>query len=241
MKKNVSKIFVALMVLTMTFGLGACSQKKQLNNSEYVGKWEATYVNKGGLMYEASYATMELSPDGKAKFSINLQHGSGTWTQTDTGITVSEPGNDPVTGSKTAEGRLELTFPSDGSIVYFEKQSDLLQKKQSEYIGTWKVTSASKQGISVSPDNYNLDYRLFVYSDGKAKLLKRTSAYAVSSDEFPCKWTETEKSIFLTSDLPNADSTPLTLNKTSDGKLELTFQSEDQSEDIKLYFEKQPE
>ena len=119
MKKNASKMLVALMVLTMSFGLVACSQ------NEYVGTWKATSATVKGVSIDlATYGldmSMVLEANGKVTVSLSSDQGSGTWKKTDKGISISSDGQ-TLTANKTSDGKLELLEPASGATMYFEKQ-----------------------------------------------------------------------------------------------------------------------
>ena len=126
MKKNVSKIFVTVMVLMVALNLVACSQKKQ---SEYVGTWKAASVTSYGVTINdpASMGfdmSLELKADGTANISMTINNKSesfnDTWKETDKGISFESDSS--VTANKTSDGKLELALQSNNVIMYLEKQ-----------------------------------------------------------------------------------------------------------------------
>ena len=209
----------------------ALTQNKQ---SEYVGTWKATSATAQDApitLTDGLDMSMVLKADGSASLSLNFNQASGTWKTTDTGISASHY-NRTFIFNKTDDGKLELVDLSTGAIIYFEKQPDstqeqqsaLTQNKQSKYIGTWKATSATAQGASIDTATYGIDMSIELKADGSASV-------SLGSKQGSCTWQETDKGISISS-----DGQTLTVNKTSDGKLELI----DKSTGNKIYFEKQP-
>lgn len=124
MKKNVSKLLVAVMVLAMALGLVACSGGKA--DSKYVGSWKATQGSAQGITIDlAQYnldMSMELKADGTVSVALGEQQGSGTWSEAEGGISISSDG-ETLTFKENAEGKLEYLDAASGATLYFEKQA----------------------------------------------------------------------------------------------------------------------
>ncbi len=121
MKRTVSKLLVALLMMTMVMALVSCGGGSK---SEYVGTWHATEISAYGVTMTPEDAgmefTMEIKDDGTITATTNGEDdGAGTWEETDSGINISDD-----TG-ETIDGTLEdgvLTINLYGVEIKMEKE-----------------------------------------------------------------------------------------------------------------------
>lgn len=121
MKRTVSKLLVALLMMTMVMALVSCGGGSK---SEYVGTWNATEISAYGVTMSPEDAgmefTMEIKDDGTITATTNGEDdGAGTWEETESGISISDD-----TG-ETIDGTLEdgvLTINLYGVEIKMEKE-----------------------------------------------------------------------------------------------------------------------
>lgn len=121
MKKNVSKLLAIMMMLSIVVGLAACSSQE----SKYVGEWKCTTYSAQGsaadLVALDTELNIVLNNDGSVSSTSSELSGTGTWAETNDGISITSH-NDTLT-FKYVNGKLELTEPSTGVLMIFEKQA----------------------------------------------------------------------------------------------------------------------
>ena len=123
---------VALVVclLALTACGGSNKDSKEAVESKYTGTWEATAATASGVEMDIdsifSEFSMKLKKSGKAVVTISDQEVSGEWTETETGVLLSNTGlsdNVEEDSLEMTEKDEKLVLPYSGMEVTFEKIS----------------------------------------------------------------------------------------------------------------------
>lgn len=119
MKKNVSKILVALLLMTALMALVSCGGG---SDSQFVGTWNAVKVEASGIEMTMDDIGMTFSitfeKDGKVTATTNGESdGEGTWEEDGDTVTIESAG-ETSTGT-LADGTLTLEI--SGVTFYLEK------------------------------------------------------------------------------------------------------------------------
>lgn len=115
------KMFALCAALVMMVSLAACGGGTDMSESEYVGTWECTsYVAQGVTVSpdEVGTSTLEFKADGKASYDLIGQTGEADWTETETGVEITDASG-TVALTKTDA---TLVLEQDGVQFIFEKQ-----------------------------------------------------------------------------------------------------------------------
>lgn len=109
---------------TTTVTTAATTAKPANNKASYVGKWKGVSASSEGLTLDLATIgldmTIELKEDGTAVIHLSGDDnkGTGKWEMTDTGIKLSEGGEN--VDVKLVDGKLAIE--EDGATILFEKQ-----------------------------------------------------------------------------------------------------------------------
>ena len=111
MKKTVSKLLVALLLMTTLFALVSCGGSK----SEYVGTWNAVEIEAYGVTMTPEDAgmefTVEIKSDGTLTATTNGEDdGAGKWEETENGITITDDTGEALDASLNDDGQLVLNL-----------------------------------------------------------------------------------------------------------------------------------
>lgn len=116
------KMFALCAALVMMVSLAACGGGgTDMSESEYVGAWECTsYVAQGTSISpdEVGASTLEFKADGTASYDLIGQTGDAEWTETETGVEITDVSG-TVALTKTDA---TLVLEQDGVQFIFEKQ-----------------------------------------------------------------------------------------------------------------------
>ena len=124
MKKNVAKLLVVCLIMTMVMALVSCggSSKEQ---SPYVGTWNAVNISYGGVEMTPKDVGLEfqlvVNEDGTLAATTNGEDdGEGNWEATDDGISIKDGTGSEMSGALNDDGQLVVDF-GDDFIVTMEK------------------------------------------------------------------------------------------------------------------------
>lgn len=116
------KMFALCVALVMMVAVAACSSSgTDMSESEYVGTWECTsYVAQGTTISpdEVGTSTLEFKADGTASYDLIGQTGETDWTETETGVEITDASGTVTLTKQDAT----LVLEQDGVQFIFEKQ-----------------------------------------------------------------------------------------------------------------------
>jgi len=122
MKKNVAKLLVVCLIMTMVMALASCGGSKE--ESPYVGTWNAVNISYSGVEMTPEDVGLEfqlvINEDGTLAATTNGEaDGEGNWEATDDGISITD-----ATGSEMSavmDGDQLIVDFGDDFIVTMEK------------------------------------------------------------------------------------------------------------------------
>ncbi len=123
MKKNVAKLLVVCLLMTMVMALVSCGGSKE--ESPYVGTWNAVNISYSGVEMAPEDAGLEftlvINEDGTLAATTNGEaDGEGKWEATDDGISITDATGSDMSGALNDSGQLVVDF-GDDFIVTLEK------------------------------------------------------------------------------------------------------------------------
>ena len=123
MKKNVAKLLVVCMIMTMVMALASCGSSKE--QSPYVGTWNAVNISYSGVEMKPDEVGLEfqlvINEDGTLSATTNGEaDGEGEWEATDDGLNIKDGTGSEMTGTMNEDGQLIVDF-GDDFIVTMEK------------------------------------------------------------------------------------------------------------------------
>ncbi|MCR5134200.1 MAG: hypothetical protein K6B12_01045 [Clostridiales bacterium] len=123
MKKNVAKLLVVCLLMTMVMALVSCGGSKE--ESPYVGTWNAVNISYGGVEMAPEDVALEftlvINEDGTLAATTNGEaDGEGKWEATDDGISITDATGSDMSGALNDSGQLVVDF-GDDFIVTLEK------------------------------------------------------------------------------------------------------------------------
>ena len=160
MKKLTALLLSLLLVLCAAFAAA---------EEDFTGTWHLVAFAQGGTAHDPSDAgmeiTMELLGDGTVQMISMGQEISGTWEQTEDGVTLAMQGSEPVVCSY-AEGLLvasgdgiELSFARD------DAQEPDEGKSLREFLGTWSLDSITSGDIKVDAAERKMKMTVVITED----------------------------------------------------------------------------
>ena len=125
MKKNVAKLLVVCLIMTMVMALASCGGGSSEEQSPYVGTWNAVSISYSGIEMEPSEVGLEfqlvVNEDGTLAATTNGESdGEGNWEATDDGISITDGTGSEMSGALNDDGQLVVDF-GDDFIVTMEK------------------------------------------------------------------------------------------------------------------------
>ena len=122
MKKNVAKLLVVCLIMTMVMALASCGGSKEA--SPYVGTWNAVSISYSGVEMTPEDVGLEfqlvINEDGTLAATTNGEaDGEGNWEATDDGIKITDGTGSEMSGVMDGE-QLIVDF-GDDFIVTMEK------------------------------------------------------------------------------------------------------------------------
>lgn len=122
MKKNVAKLLVVCMIMTMVMALASCGGSKEA--SPYVGTWNAVNINYQGIEMAPDEVGLEftlvINEDGTLAATTNGEDdGEGEWEETEDGISITDGTGAEMSGVMDGD-QLIVDF-GDEFIVTMEK------------------------------------------------------------------------------------------------------------------------
>ena len=123
MKERIMAVVVSALLVCLAAGLFAgCGQGKRAG-SKYVGEWRGVSASMSGIELSVQDylgdVVLTLDENGKCKLDFEGDSGSGTWEESDSGITIKD--GDETLDLKESNGNLILD--QDGVLITFEKQN----------------------------------------------------------------------------------------------------------------------
>ena len=123
MKKNVAKLLVVCLIMTMVMALASCGGSKE--QSPYVGTWNAVSISYSGIDMEPSEVGLEfqlvVNEDGTLAATTNGENdGNGKWEESDDGISITDGTGSEMSATLNDDGQLVVDF-GDDFIVTMEK------------------------------------------------------------------------------------------------------------------------
>ena len=122
MKKNVAKLLVVCMIMTMVMALASCGGSKEV--SPYVGTWNAVSISYSGIEMTPEDVGLEfqlvINEDGTLAATTNGEDdGNGDWEETEDGISITDGTGSEMSGVMDGD-QLIVDF-GDDFIVTMEK------------------------------------------------------------------------------------------------------------------------
>ena len=123
MKKNVAKLLVVCMIMTLVMALASCGGSKEA--SPYVGTWKAVNISYSGIEMTPDEVGLEftlvVNEDGTLAATTNGEDdGEGEWEETEDGISITDGTGAEMSGAMNDDGQLVVDF-GDDFIVTMEK------------------------------------------------------------------------------------------------------------------------
>ena len=123
MKKNVAKLLVVCMIMTLVMALASCGGSKEA--SPYVGTWNAVNISYSGIEMTPDEVGLEftlvVNEDGTLAATTNGEDdGEGKWEETEDGISITDGTGAEMSGAMNDDGQLVVDF-GDDFIVTMEK------------------------------------------------------------------------------------------------------------------------
>lgn len=122
MKKNVAKLLVVCMLMTLVMALASCGGSKEA--SPYVGTWNAVNISYSGIEMSPEEVGLEftlvINEDGTLAATTNGEDdGNGNWEETDDGISITDGTGSEMSG--VLDGDQLIVDFGDDFIVTMEK------------------------------------------------------------------------------------------------------------------------
>ena len=122
MKKNVAKLLVVCLIMTMVMALASCGGSKEA--SPYVGTWNAVSISYSGVEMTPEDVGLEfqlvINEDGTLAATTNGEaDGEGEWEESEDGISITDANGSEMSGVMDGE-QLIVDF-GDDFIVTMEK------------------------------------------------------------------------------------------------------------------------
>ena len=124
MKKNVARLLVVCLLMTMVMALASCGGSAE-EQSPYVGTWNAVKISYSGIEMTPEDVGLEfnlvVNEDGTLAATTNGESdGEGKWEATDSGISITDATGSDISGVLNEDGQLVVDF-GDEFIVTMEK------------------------------------------------------------------------------------------------------------------------
>lgn len=122
MKKNVAKLLVVCLIMTMVMALASCGGSKEA--SPYVGTWNAVSISYSGVEMTPEDVGLEfqlvINEDGTLAATTNGEaDGEGEWEESEDGISITDATGSEMSGVMDGD-QLIVDF-GDDFIVTMEK------------------------------------------------------------------------------------------------------------------------